>query len=105
MKVHEFTPGEDIADIKARLELAEDALMVIGAAGAIHFDDASEWDAYDDRVLAEAKAIKRKRDPEKYRKLADRNRRIAESQKGKERPSMRGPRREKIEGQGPKRRL
>ncbi len=61
MTIHSYTQGEDIAAIRARLELEDGAILHIGAAGAIHFDDAAEQDAYDDRILDEAKVIRRKR--------------------------------------------
>ena len=70
MTIHAFTQGEDLAAIRARLELDDEAILHIGAAGAIHFDDAAEQDAYDDRVLDEAKGIRRKRNPEEYAKRA-----------------------------------
>lgn len=73
MTVHTASPGEDLDSIRARLELDDEAILHIGAAGAIHFDDAAEQDKYDDRVLDEAKMIKRKRNPEWYAKLVARN--------------------------------
>lgn len=66
MTIHAYPQGEDIAAIRARLELDDGAILHIGAAGAIHFDDAAEQDAYDDRILDEAKMIRRKRNPEWY---------------------------------------
>ena len=73
MTIHAYIQGEDLAAIRARLDLDEDAILHIGAAGAIHFDDAAEQDKYDDRVLDEAKMIRRKRDPEWYDSLVARN--------------------------------
>lgn len=61
MTIHTYTQGEDLAAIRARLELDDEAILHIGAAGAIHFDDAAEQDAYDDRILDEAKGIRKKR--------------------------------------------
>jgi hypothetical protein len=77
MTVHTVSPGEDLAAIRARLDLDDDAILHIGAAGAIHFDDAAEQDKYDDRVLEEAKAIRWKRNPERLAALVERNRRTA----------------------------
>lgn len=86
MKVHSCTQGEDLAAIRARIELDDGAILHIGAAGAIHFDDASEQDAYDDRVLDEAKGIRRKRNPEWYDALVKRNKETATSREGAGRP-------------------
>ncbi len=82
MTVHSFEQGEDLAAIRARLDLDDDAILHIGAAGAIHFDDAAEQDKYDDRVLDEAKAIRWKRNPERLAKLIERNKANAGAKPG-----------------------
>lgn len=57
-------------------------LITIGAAGIVTFDSLEDREAYEGRVLDEAKMIKRRRNPEGYAAMVERNRNLAESKRG-----------------------
>ena len=77
--------GVFVGTLDQAMELvgADDSeLITIGAAGIVTFDNLEDREQYEGRVLDEARMIKRRRNPEKYAAMVDRNREIARAKLG-----------------------